>query len=163
MFNLTVQKMHAISKVCAKCCHNYHMNAWVITKNWFNSDLEFWSPKSNHYIPTCHSWNMAFSGLWQMDRHDTSCHGCGGLCRGIIRIKSQEHNDIFLPWVPSIRFGVILICGNEVDFSLHEVGESSLCLPLNVQLHNKNVNISLFSLVKKSKRIIYHREREKLW
>lgn len=44
---------------------------------------------------------------------------------------------LVLPRVPSIRFGVILVCGNEVDLSLHEVCESSLCLPLNVQLCNE--------------------------
>ena len=44
---------------------------------------------------------------------------------------------MFLPWVPSISFGVVLISGNEVDVSLHEVCEGSLRLSLNVQLHMK--------------------------
>lgn len=58
---------------------------------------------------------------------------------------------MFLPRVPSIRFGVILVCGNEVDLSLHEVCESSLCLPLNVQLHNEKWQQFIFLLVKELK------------
>lgn len=40
-----------------------------------------------------------------------------------------------LPGVPLICFGVILVCGGEVNLPLYEVCEGLLCLPLNVQLH----------------------------
>ena len=41
---------------------------------------------------------------------------------------------IFLPGVPLIRFGIILVGGDEVNLSLHEIGEGMVVLPLEVEL-----------------------------
>lgn len=60
------------------------------------------------------------------DDNDSS-HGC----RGNI-IYHGKMCLTFLPWIPSVCFGVILVRGNKVDLSFHEVCKGFLCLPLDV-------------------------------
>lgn len=52
-------------------------------------------------------------------------------------IGKSIKQDMSLPWVPSIWFGVILVRGLEGNISLGEICEGSLGLPLNVQLYKK--------------------------
>lgn len=44
---------------------------------------------------------------------------------------------VHLPRVPTVRLGIILICGHEIDLSLNEVCEGLPGLSLDIQLHTE--------------------------
>lgn len=46
-----------------------------------------------------------------------------------------------LPGVPLIRFGVVLVGGDEVDLSFQEVREGPVGLPLEVELYQRSTRI----------------------
>lgn len=84
----------------------------------------------------------------------------------IFFLKMIQHKGMFLPWVPSICFGVVLVCGNEVDLSLHKVCEGSLCLPLNVQLQFHVEQMATFQCIICGNKILnyHHTElKQKSW
>lgn len=67
---------------------------------------------------------------------------------------------VWVPRVPAVRLGVVLIGGDEADLSLHEVCERSLRLPLDVELHRGKASVLLTDMM--TERIFYQEETDGL-
>lgn len=67
------------------------------------------------------------------------------------------------PRVPQVCFRVIFVGGNKSNFSLHEVSEGPLCLPLNVELQSvKKTTYLYLNFVRKTLQRFFYFQHQML-